>query len=282
MGVTRVGCAQLAPAIADPHANALVVARAITDALAADVNVIILPELVTTGYHLTLEEASQLAEPVTGPSLAAWSDALAGSTAVVLGGFCERGEDGAVYNSAALVGADGVMAVYRKTHLWDQEFRLFSAGTKAPPVVQTRWGRVGLAICYDLFFPELTRSLALGGAQLLAVPTNSPCGHPRAPASLAPEDGIGHMVARTAAYLNRVFVAVCDRHGDERDRTWTARSSIIDPEGRFVAGPVGYGDALLIAECDLAVAESKRWEGTTNDAFADRRPTLYGAVASTP
>src|SRR6478609_3139237 len=104
MGATRVGCAQLAPVIADPHANALLVQRAISAALAVGVNLVILPELVTTGYHLTPEEAFRLAEPVTGPSLAAWSDALAGSTAIVLGGFCERGEDGAVYNSAALVG----------------------------------------------------------------------------------------------------------------------------------------------------------------------------------
>jgi predicted amidohydrolase len=135
-----------------------------------------------------------------------------------------------------------------------------------------------MAVCYDLFFPELTRAVALAGARLLAVPTNSPHHGQRLPGSTTPPDGIGHIVARTAAYLNRMYVAVCDRYGDERGQHWTARTSIVGPEGDFLAGPVGYEDALLIADCELPTADCKHWDGTVNDALADRRPELYTAV----
>jgi len=274
----KVACAQVAPVVADPDANRRMAARVIRSALAAGANMIVLPELMSTGYHLDAAEASMLAEPVDGPTLRSWRDALQGSDAVVIGGFCEAGNNGVVHNSAALVDAAGVVATYRKTHLWADEHLLFEPGDQPPPVVETRWGSVGIAICYDLFFPELTRTLALGGAQLLAIPTNSPWGGPRVAADPAAHDGIGHAVARSAAYLNRVFVAVADRHGDERGASWTARSSIIGPEGDFLAGPVGYDEGLLLADCRLADADVKQWEGTTNDAFRDRRPELYDAV----
>jgi len=240
--------------------------------------VIVLPELMTTGYHLEPAEAAALAEDPEGPSVTTWIAALAESDAIVIGGFCERGFDGRIYNSAAIVASDGLMALYRKTHLWGDEHRLFTPGTEPPPVVNTRWGSVGIAICYDLFFPELIRGLALEGAHLLAVPTNSPWEGPRAAGSVAPADGIGHIVARAAAYLNRVYIAVCDRSGDERGRAWSSRSSVIGPEGEFLAGPVGYAEELLLADCDLRAAQRKQWDGTTNDAFADRRPELYGNV----
>lgn len=276
----RVACAQVAPVVADPDANRKLAAEAIAEAVRAGAQIIVLPELMSTGYHLEPAEAVALAEDADGPSVTAWIEALSGSEAIAVGGFCERGEDGIVLNSAAMVDADGVLAVYRKTHLWAAESQLFVPGTESPPVVETRWGPVGMAICYDLFFPELTRSLALHGAHILVVPTNSPWEGSRKIGERAPADGIGHAVARTAAYLNRVWVAVCDRHGDERGRTWTSRSSIISPEGTFVAGPVGYEETLLLADCDLADAIRKRWDGTDNDAFGDRRPELYGAVSN--
>lgn len=278
--MARVACAQLSPSIADPQANREIAEHAIREAIGAKAQIIILPELATTGYHLSPAEAVALSEEPNGASIASWVSTLAGSDAIVVGGFCERGSDGRIYNSAAMVSSDGVMAVYRKTHLWGQEHRLFSAGTELPKATETPWGPVGMAICYDLFFPELTRGLALQGALLLAVPTNSPSGESRAQGAMAACDGIGHAVARTTAYLNRVYVAVSDRHGDERGHSWTARSSIVDPEGLFLAGPVGYERSMLVADCDLTIANQKQWDGTENNAFADRRPELYSSVSA--
>ena len=178
---TRIACAQLAPVVADPAGNRRLADRAIRAAARSGAQVIVLPELTTTGYYLELPEAADLAEDAAGASVTAWIEALAGSTAVLVGGFCERGSDGNVYNSAAMVSSDGLLSVYRKTHLWAREPRLFTPGGQPPPVVDTCWGPIGMAICYDLFFPEVTRGLALGGAWLLAVPTNSPFDGPRAP-----------------------------------------------------------------------------------------------------
>src|SRR5918996_48278 len=169
----RVVCAQVAPVVADPAANRTLARRVIREAVDAGAQVIILPELMTTGYHLDKAEAVELAELPEGASVTTWMEALAGSEAVVVGGFCEDGRDGLIYNSAAMVSARGRLGVYRKTHLWDREPRLFAAGSVRPPVIETRWGPIGMAICYDLIFPELTRGLALQGAHLLAVPTNS-------------------------------------------------------------------------------------------------------------
>ena len=84
------------------------------------------------------------------------------------------GDDGLVYNSAALVSPDGVLAVYRKAHLWDAEKLVFTPGDAPPPVVDLPFGRVGLMICYDLEFPEWVRLAALAGADLIAAPVNWP------------------------------------------------------------------------------------------------------------
>lgn len=277
----QVVCAQVAPVIADLAANRALARQAIREAVDGGAQVIVLPELMTTGYHLDPSEIAELAESPDGASVTAWVEALSGSEAVVIGGFCEAGRDGLIYNSAAMVSAQGVLGVYRKTHLWDLEPRLFTPGAHPPPVIETRWGPIGMAICYDLFFPELTRALALQGAQLLALPTNSPWNGLREEGEAPAPEGVGHAIARSAAYLNRVYVAVCDRHGNERGHGWSARSSVISPEGKFLAGPVRYDRVLLRAECDLADANRKRWDNTINDAFGDRRPQLYDAVTAT-
>ncbi len=270
-----VAVAQIAPVVAEPVANQDLAARAIREALAADAGIIVLPELASTGYDLTADEARDLAESPVGPSVASWSAALGASDALVVGGFCERGMDGEIYNSAAAVDRSGIVAVYRKTHLWGAEGTIFRPGEQPPPIIRTRWGPIGVAICYDLFFPEVIRRLALEGALLVAVPTNSPADDLKERGAPATPDGIGHIVARSAAYVSRVFIAVSDRCGDERGTSWTARSSVVGPEGEFLAGPVDYENVVITADCDLGRAASKVWDGTTNDAFLDRRPDLY-------
>jgi predicted amidohydrolase len=178
-----------------------------------------------------------------------------------------------VFNSSALVGPDGVLAVYRKLHLWGEEPRWFERGERPAQVVATGHGRIGLAVCYDIEFPELTRGLALQGAELIAVPTN----WPRDP---EPPDGrpVLHSLTAMTAYLNRAFVAVCDRCGTERGVEFQGGSSIAGRDGSLLAGPVAdRASATLHAECDLARARDKR-TGRHNDAFADRRADHYVAA----
>jgi predicted amidohydrolase len=272
----KIACIQVAPIMMDVNANRNMLRSAIRKAVADGADLVVLPELATTGYMFaSAAEAREVAQPAVGGALQDWADELQGTNAMVVGGFCEL-DDGVIFNSAAAVTADGVRTVYRKVHLWADEHLIFTPGTEAPPIVSTPSGRVGVAICYDLFFPELMRGLSLAGASVIALPTNSPAG--KAPRSDHAPDlkGIGLAIARTVAYQNRVFVAVSDRCGDERGTAWTARSVIVDPEGQFLAGPAPYVESMVSADCDLSAAAIKRWDGTTNDAHADRRPDIYG------
>jgi predicted amidohydrolase len=269
----RVACCQLWPRFGDVDWNRALTRRAVRDAAADGARLVVLPELSTTGYRFeSAAEARGLAQPAAGGALDDWTEEAGACDAVVVGGFAELGDDGAVYSSAAVVDASGVLAVYRKTHLWNAEREVFAAGAERPPVVDTRVGRVGVGVCYDLFFPELMRGLALRGADVLAVPTNSP----RDAAETSPQDHVGVSIARATAHVNRVFVAVCDRSGEERGQRWVGRSAIVDPDGALIAGPPGDGECTLLADCDLATARDKHIPGTRSDAFGDRRPDLYG------
>lgn len=272
----KVVCVQMAPIMLDVGANRGKLRSAIRRAVADGADLVVLPELATTGYMFaSAAEAREVAQPAVGGALQDWADELKGTTAIVVGGFCELA-DGVLFNSAAAVTADGVRTVYRKVHLWADEHLIFTPGTEAPPIVSTAHGLVGVAICYDLFFPELMRGLSLAGASIIALPTNSPAGKAPRPDHAPDLKGIGLAIARTVAYQNRVFVAVSDRCGDERGTAWTARSVIVHPEGQFLAGPAPYVESVVSAHCDLSAAATKRWDGTTNDAHADRRPDIYG------
>ena len=117
--MTRIACCQVDPAIADLAGNSALIEAQITAAVAAGADIIVLPELVTSGYMLAdVDEARSVALSPASPEFAKW--AAAAGDSVVIGGFCELGDDGLLYNSAAVVDAGGVVAVYRKTHLWDQ------------------------------------------------------------------------------------------------------------------------------------------------------------------
>jgi 5-aminopentanamidase len=267
----RVACCQIEPEVGRPGQNADLALGAIAGAIDAGAQIVVLPELVNSGYVFTsVDEARAAAVPVDGELLAGWAREAARGEAVIVGGFCELAPDGRLYNSSALVDSDGVRAVYRKLHLWNEEPRWFAPGDQPAPVIETRHGRIGLGVCYDIEFPELTRGLALVGADLIALPANWP---------LDPLPGgerpILHSLAMMTAYLSKVYVAVCDRCGTERRLEFQGGSVIAGPDGWLRAGPVAdRGVETLIADCDLAGAREKR-NGERNDAFADRRPGYY-------
>jgi 5-aminopentanamidase len=267
--VTVIACQQIAPRVADLPGNVARATDAVASAVADGADVIVLPELATSGYVFdSREEAASLAVTADAPLFESW--ARVAGRAVVVAGFCERGDDGELYNSATVVTADGVQAVYRKTHLWDREKLVFSAGNRPPPVIATPHGRLGVLVCYDLEFPELTRSLALRGAELLVVPTNWPA-VPRPEGERAPEV----VIAMAAARVNRCFIACCDRVGTERGQAWTGGTTIVDEQGWVVAETDGEGCAM--ADVELGRARTKALT-PLSDALGDRRPELYGAL----
>jgi predicted amidohydrolase len=278
--VTRVACRQLAPRLGDLAGNHRRIVRTITDGTSAGAEVLVLPELATSGYVFeSAAEVDSCAITPADPLVAQWSAAVSGSSVVVCG-FAERGEDGRRYNSALILDATGVLAVYRKAHLWDREKLFFTPGCEQPPVVETVFGRIGVVICYDLEFPEFTRQVALAGADLIAVPTNWPAVE-RPDGERPPEV----LIAQAAARVNRVSIACCDRTGTERGQEWTEGTSIIDENGWLAASATPGPDSDHRADADLDLTRSRDKTITPhNHLLTDRRTDLYtglGAVLPT-
>lgn len=277
--VTRVVCAQLDPVVGDLPANQDKCLDAVRAAVADGADVVVLPELSTSGYVFeSVAEARSLAIPQDHEFFGRLAGLLAGTDTIVVVGFCELGPSGTLWNSAAMVGADGVIAVYRKTHLWDRETLFFEPGADPAPVIDTPHGRLGILICYDLEFAEMPRALALAGADLIAVPTNWPLGeHPD------DERAAEVIYAQAAARANGVFVAVCDRSGVERGQEWTEGTVVIDQFGWVRAAATGGGrpvDGSAIgtetARADLfpRLARDKAIS-PHNDLLGDRRVDIY-------
>lgn len=266
-----VACCQVAPHVGELLYNQQLCERAIRTAAARGAQVVVLPELVQSGYvFYDLAEAHMLSETQDGSTLQLWARLARELDIVIVGGFCEQLDGERVANSAALVDAGGVRAVYRKAHLWNGEKLIFTSGNDAPPVVETAYGRIGVMICYDLEFPEWVRLPALGGAELLCVPVNWPSA-PR-PKTERPAEVVR---VQANASINRVFIAACDRYGQERGVDWVQGSVIVDVDGFSQAGPVAEGgEQIVLATLNLMGARDK-YISPHNHLHQDRRPDLY-------
>lgn len=269
----KVAVCQVSARVGEKARNRALWRSAVINAADAGAQIVVLPELVNTGYSFRdFEELWMNAEAPDGPTVTEWVDLARERDIVIVGGFPERGADGKAYNSAALVDPRGIRAVYRKVHLWNGEKNYFTPGDEAPAVVDTVHGRLALMICYDVEFPEWARMVGLAGAELLCCPVNWP---------LVPRpDGErpGEIVkVQAQASSNRMFIAVADRAETDRAGEWIGGSVIVDPDG-YPLTTIEYGrDDMHIAELDLQVARIKQI-AEQNDVFLDRRPELYGPV----
>jgi predicted amidohydrolase len=271
-----VVCCQLELRVGELEANRAACREAISAAAGEGADIVVVPELVTSGYVFAdADEARRCAETVDGDTVTGWIALAREYRLVVVGGLCElEGAAGVLRNSAVIVDASGVRAVYRKAHLWDREQLMFEPGRERPPVIDTEHGRVSTMVCYDVEFPEWVRLPALDGADLLCVPTN----WPREP---RPDGERPAEVTRVqaAASVNRMFVAACDRAGTERGVDWVNGTVIVGPDGYPLAGPVCEDRPQTVtARCRLGDARQKR-TSEHNDALQDRRPELYEPVS---
>jgi predicted amidohydrolase len=267
--MTHIVCRQLAPRLGELDVNHRMILAAIAEATAAGAQLLVLPELATSGYvFASAEEVDACAITPDDPRVGEWAAAIHGD-AVVVCGYAERGPDGTFFNGALVFDATGVLATYRKVHLWDREKLFFTPGSQPAPVVETRFGRIGVIVCYDVEFPEYTRRVALDGADLIAVPTNWPL--EIRPAGERPAELV---IAQAAARVNRVVLACCDRSGTERGQEWAEGTAIVGRDGwpLSVAGP-GEGREAR-ADADLSAGRDKALS-PRNHLFDDRRPELY-------
>ena len=229
---------------------------------------IVLPELCTTGYVFeSRAEAVALAEPVDGPSLRALGSLARLNNLVLCAGFAEK-SGRHVFNSAATILPSGRTHVYRKVHLFDREKLIFDPGAQfrvIPGAV-----RYGMMVCFDWFFPEACRSLALAGADVILHPANLVLPYCQTA-----------MITRCLE--NRVFAVSCNRVGTERRAgaalRFTGASQVVDPRGRVLARASDSRTELHVVTVDAAQARDKHVTAR-NDLFADRRPRAYGRVTA--
>lgn len=249
----------------DPAANFDRAAAFVAEAARRGSDLVVLPELWSTAYDL--ENADIHSSPLANsPAETGWFGqfaALAQDNGVWLTGSLLEERAGQFYNTMALYSPQGTLAAqYSKMHL----FRLmdehqFLVGGQERTLRDLPWGCTGLAICYDLRFPELFRGYALDGARLVVLPAEWP--HPRRMH--------WRTLLRSRAIENQCFIAACNRVGTMNGTTFFGSSAVIDPWGEtLVEG--GETEALLTVSMDLGTVDTVRAQ---IPIFADRRPELY-------
>jgi predicted amidohydrolase/alkylhydroperoxidase/carboxymuconolactone decarboxylase family protein YurZ len=277
----RLAVAQLDAEPLAPAANAARGARAIDDAAAQGADLVVLPELMSSGYVLDRSKLERVAEQVRAPgeALGAWCDAARRGGATVVAGFAERGDDGLLYDSAAVIDRAGAIAgVYRKLHLFDREHQVFAPGDRGLPVFAVDGLRLGVLVCYDLRFPEAMRLLALQGAQLVAVPAAWVARFD--PAAPAPGEPIGQVAAAIVqANLNQVFVAAADRVGADDGTELLGSSVVASPYGERLAGPLdGVTEQVAVVDVELDDHRTAQDRGGQVRPRDDRRADVYGEL----
>ena len=268
-----IAVAQVEPVMGDVAKNIEITLTAIEAAASHGCNVVVLPELVSSGYMMASRpEAFGLSEVAgEGPATSAWATASRDLGIIVVGGFPER-VGNALYNASILCQPDGSRTVYRKVHLWDEEALYFEPGDLGFPVAETPLGRLGMMICYDGWFPESYRSLVLGGADLICVPTN----WVPIPGQAADQPAMATILSMASAHANGVVVAAADRVGVERGQEFIGQSLIVSHTGWPLAGPASpTAPELLLARVDLADARRSRGWGQFNNPVRDRRMDAY-------
>lgn len=261
----KVGFYQFCPTFGDKRANLHKIAEALER---AEADIMVLPELCTTGYLFTSQdEVNELAESIPGPSTLFLEDITRRKKLWLVVGMAERDESAKqCYNSAVLIGPEGYKATYRKAHLFFEEKLYFAPGDTPFQVYDLGIAKIGMLVCFDHFFPEATRALALAGAQIICHPSNL----------VLP--GKGQQITRVRAMENRIFWILANRSGIEerggKKLSFTGASQIVAPTGELLAQAAPEGESLQIVEINPAEANDKRVTAM-NDLFADRRLELY-------
>ncbi|MGN6168211.1 MAG: carbon-nitrogen hydrolase family protein [Solirubrobacteraceae bacterium] len=267
----RVAVAQTEPRLGEKERNLEVCVARLEEAAKEGAALLVLPECAIPGYMFdSAEEALTFAEEIPGPSTEILERESRRLGTHVVCGLLERDGD-VLRNAAVLVGPDGLIGVYRKTHLPFLGVDRFVVAGDELPLFETPLGRIGIEICYDLRFPEATRTLGLGGADLVAHPTNFPVA-----ARLQTE-----FITRTRAAENRVYLLTANRVGKERWAEFCGWSQIVDPNGDRLAEATADEEALLVAQIDVERPRDKDYVIPGEYElylFGHRRPELYGAL----
>jgi predicted amidohydrolase len=238
-GVFRIAVAQMNARSFDKQANLRLMGELLKRSSKRGAKLVVFPELCVTGYGV-LSDPVRVAESVPGPSTLFVSRLAAELGLNVLFGMVEE-FDGGFYDSAVLVDSGGgVVGMYRKINLWSKEKEAFRRGSK-PSVFDVDGFRVGVGICYDLEFPEYSRSLTLSGAELIVYPSAQPA---------ECRDRV-MVYLRSRALENGVYIGFSDLAGVEGEYSFAGGSAVVGPNGvRFTRN--------IRSECGIAVCDVDR------------------------
>jgi N-carbamoylputrescine amidase len=282
IGLIQMACSP------DPADNLARAIARIAEAARQGAQVVCLQELFRSQYFCQREDPAlfYLAEPIPGPTTEALSATARRAQVVIVASIFERRAPGLYHNTVAVLDADGSLVnLYRKTHIPDDplyyEKYYFTPGDLGYPVFDTRVGRIGALVCWDQWYPEAARLIALRGAQILFYPTAIGW-HP------SEKTQHGHAqhdawktIQRAHAIANGIYVAAVNRVGNENlsgdGLEFFGGSFVCDPVGIVLAEASHDREEILYAECDLARVEEVR----RNWPFLrDRRVDTYGALSS--
>ena len=275
--MTRIGLAQILSRPEAAEANRKASADAAASLFEQGADIVVVPEMAVPWYTTDRGALQPLAETLDGPTVEAWQEQAARHEGLVVGGLCERSGD-SIYNSAVAVDSSGVIAHYRKLHLFDVEKHCFTPGDAGLTVVETAYGTIGLCICYDLRFVEVVRVLALRGADLICVPTAWVRGFDRR--QYREGELIAHAEgALVQANLSQVFIACTSQVGAGDGVELLGSSVVADPYGRIAGGPLSTArEQLEVVDVDLTEARRAQDRSELIRPRADRRTDVYGVL----
>ncbi len=259
----KVGFYQFRPLFGKPKQNCHKILNALDN---VDADLIVLPELALSGYYF--KDKNESLKYAEDPENSHRLDALIGlaknrNMHLVIG-FAEKREE-QCYNSAALIGPNGIEHIYRKAHLFNEEKFCFDQGNTPFIVNEVNGVKVGIMICFDWVFPEASRTLSMQGAEIICHPSN-----------LVLTFCQQTMLARCIE--NRVFAITANRYGEDKrpqgSLKFTGKSQVVAPGGKLLHRAASQRDALFITDINPNEAHDK-FITKHNDLFGDRRPEFY-------
>ncbi|GAB6188740.1 apolipoprotein N-acyltransferase [Marinitoga arctica] len=258
----KIGLVQFRPELFQVKEN---VERGIKLIKEKNADIFIFPELAFTGYTFnTKSEIEWVSEDINGYSIKIFKDFAVSKKTNIVFGFVEKSE-GKFYNSSILIKSDGSTRIYRKTHLFFEEKLFFEKGDTGFWVEEIKGVKIGLAICFDWFFPESFRTLTLKGAQVIAHSANLVMPYCQE-------------ANKIRSLENRVFIATSNRWGEEKNllntNKFTGMSQITNPKGEVVIRFPEKGDMVKVVDIDHKMALNKNIN-KYNNIIEDRMEKFY-------
>ncbi len=262
--VHKVATVQFEPTMFDKAGNIARLLELCEAAAKAGARLIVTPEMGTTGYcWFDREEVAPFVETVPGPTTDRFMTLARQYDCYIVIGLPEVDDDGIFFNSAVLIGPEGVVGWHRKSHPYISEPKWSAPGDLGHQVFDTPVGRIALLICMDIHFIETARLAALGGADVICHISNW----------LAERTPAPYWISR--AFENGCYLIESNRWGLERTVQFSGGSCVIAPDGT-VPAVIDSGDGFAVAEIDLDLARARRVGGEA--VFAQRRPELYAEL----